>query len=88
MISTAKEGFFKKQSVRFLDFSSGMSQRRLVGQMRYNDALDKKQRLVMHDLVTHALDESGTNGDSLIDALNKLFKRLQEEGVAAGIIVE
>jgi hypothetical protein len=88
MISTAKDGFFKKQSVRFLDFSAGMQQRQVVATLQYNDILDNNARLGFHDLITHALDESGMNGQTLREALCSLFQGLQKEGVGFGTIAE
>ena len=88
MISTAKDGIFKKQSVRFLDFSAGMQHRRIVAILKYNDILDKNDRLGLHDPITHSLDESGMKGQALLDSLTSLFQGLQKEGVGIGTIVE
>lgn len=73
VISTAKDGLFKKKSVTFLDFTVGWKNRRLVAKLQYNDILDKNACLALHDLITLALDEFGTNGQRLHDALSSLF---------------
>jgi hypothetical protein len=87
MISTAKEGFFKKQSVMFSDFTDGMENRRHVGKLLYNDALDSNARLGLHDAITHSLDEAGMAGVSLTDALHSLFDGLKAEGVGFGVLL-
>ena len=87
-ISTAKDGLFKKQSVAFLDFTAGWNNRRLVAKLQYNDILDKNARLGLHDPITHCIDESGMNGQSLVPALSSLFQKLEKEGIGCGLIAE
>jgi len=86
MISTAKEGFFLKQSTRFLDCSNGVSKRRIIADLHYNEILGKQERLVLHDMIVGVIDEFGRNGSSLKDALQTLFDELKKQGTGDGKI--
>ncbi|OGW37446.1 MAG: hypothetical protein A2Y97_00040 [Nitrospirae bacterium RBG_13_39_12] len=88
MISTAKEGVFKKQSVVFLDINMGMANRRPVAKLHYNDILTKEQRLQFHDIIVSVIDESGMNGLSLYDTLRDLFQGLRKEGIGSGFFTD
>ena len=86
MVSTAKEGFFQKQSVRISDCANGMSTRRVVAKLLYNSVLSKQDRLGLHDMLVASIDELGMGGYSLKEALQTLFERLKGEGIGWGII--
>ena len=88
MVSTAKEGIFKKQSVMFCDFTTGMESRRHVAKLLYNDVLDSDARLGLHDAITHTLDEAGMAGAPLTDALRSLFDGLKAEGMGFGALLD
>jgi len=88
MISTAKEGIFKKQSVMFSDVSEGMQSRRHVAKLVYNDVLDSKARLGLHDAITSHLDAAGMGGQPLTEALRTLFDGLKTEGVGFGALLD
>jgi len=80
-VSTAKDGFFKKQSMVIFDTSDGFSNRQLAAKFIYNELMDSNARLGMHDVIIHTIDESGMNGISLIEALSKLFLGLHEKNI-------
>lgn len=80
-ISTAKEGFFQKQSMLIYDTTSGFSNRQLAAKLVYNDWLDSNARLGLHDTIIHTIDESGMNGITLLETLQALLVGLHEEGV-------
>jgi hypothetical protein len=87
-ISTAKDGFFKKQSMVIFDTTDGFSNRRLVAKIVYNNLLDSNARLGQHDAIIHTIDESGMNGITLLETLSKLFEGLQKEGVGTAVVDE
>ena len=43
--------------------------------------MDSNARLSLHDVIIHAIDESGMNGVSLIETLSTLFHGLYKEGI-------
>ena len=88
MISTAKEGIFKRQSVMFSDFSEGMQNRKHIAKLVYNEALDSKARLDFHDTITVKLDEAGKSGQSLNEALHAIFDDLKTEMVGFGALLD
>jgi hypothetical protein len=88
VVSTAKDGLFKKQSVIISVFNSNMSDRRQVAKLQYHSHLDKKARLGLHGPVVHLIDEFGMNGKSLREALTLLFQKFQQEGIGYGIFLE
>lgn len=91
MISTAKDGIFKKQSVMFFDITLGMKKRALIAKLIYNnydDVVSKAQRLAFHDIIVSSLDEFGMKGYSLRDALEFLFKDFETQGIGIGIFVD
>ena len=88
MISTAKEGLFKKQSVMFSDITKGMGRRQHVAKLHYNNALDSKARLGLHDAITTHLDLAGMSGQSLRDALKSLFDGLKTESIGLGSLLD
>lgn len=88
IVSTAKDGFFKKQSVVFSVFTSSMSDRQPVAKLRYNDILDKEARLGLHDGIVHSIDEFGMSGQTLREALTFLFEGFRKEGIGMGIFFD
>jgi hypothetical protein len=88
MISTAKEGLFKKQSVMFSDITKGMERRQHIAKLIYNKTLDSSTRLGLHDAITAHLDSAGMAGQSLIDALRSLFEGLKSEGIGCGALMD
>jgi hypothetical protein len=87
MISTAKEGLFKKQSIIFSDLSGGMSSRRDVAKFLFNDHIGSPQRMEIHEVIAQLLDQQGMNGQSLRASLLDLFERLKEEGIGQGTMI-
>jgi hypothetical protein len=87
-ISTAKEGIFQKQSMVIFDTTGGFSNRQVAAKLVYNDRLDSKARLGLHDAIIHAIDESGMNGVSLLETLKKVFEGLHKEGIGRAVIDE
>ena len=87
-ISTAKDGFFHKQSMVIFDTTEGFSNRRVVAKLVYNDLLDSNARLGLHDAIIHTIDESGMNGINLLETLTRLFEGLQKEGIGTAVIDE
>lgn len=87
-ISTAKDGFFKKQSMVIFDTTGGFSNRQVAAKLVYNDLLDSNARLGLHDAIIHTIDESGMNGIPLLETLNTLFEGLQREGIGTAVIEE
>lgn len=87
-ISTAKDGFFRKQSMVIWDTSGGFSNRRLAAKMVYNDRLDSNARLELHDTIIHAIDESGMNGIALLETLETILLGLHREGIGTPTFLE
>lgn len=80
-VSTAKDGFFQKQSMVIFDTTRGFSNRQLAAKLIYNDLLDSNARLDLHDTIIHTIDESGMNGINLLKTLQALLVGLHEEGI-------
>jgi hypothetical protein len=87
MISTAKEGIFRKQSVMFSDVSEGMQRRSHVAKLLYNDSFNSMARLDLHDAIAADLDAAGMRGLSLTEALQALFDDLKSRGVGFGSLL-
>ena len=87
-VSTAKDGFFKKQSMIIWDTTNGIEGRQVAAKLEYNKALDADARLGLHDAIIHAIDESGMAGIGLAQTLATLCERLHKEGVASPSIAE
>ena len=87
LISTAKDGLFKKQSIIFSDLSGGMSSRRDVAKFLFNDQIGSPQRMDLHDVIAQLIDKDGMNGQSLRAALTYLFERLKQEGIGQGTML-
>ena len=80
-VSTAKDGFFKKQSMVIFDTTEGFSNRQVAAKFIFNELLDSNARLGMHDAIIHAIDESGMSGISLVKTLSTLLVRVHEESM-------
>lgn len=80
-ISTAKAGFFQKQSMEIFDHTRGFSWHP-IAKLIYNDLLDSDTRLEMHDIIIDKIDEAGMNGVALIDILVSLCELVQQESIA------
>ena len=87
-ISTAKDGFLKKQCMVIWDTSGGFSNRQLAAKMVYNDLLDSNARLGLHDTIIHAIDESGMNGIALLATLETILIGLHKEGIGTPTFLE
>lgn len=87
-ISTVKEGFFRKQSMVIFDTTKEFSNRCVAAKLIYNDLLDPNARIGLHDAIIHTIDESGMNGNSLLETLTKLFEGLHKEGIGTAVIDE
>ncbi len=88
MISTAKEGIFKKQSVMFSDFSDGMENRRHVAKLVYSDRLDSEARLDFHDQIAAHLDGGGMAGQTLRESLHDLFAAVAADETGFGALLD
>ena len=88
MISTAKDGWFRKQSMIFWDINAGMASRRQVAKLFFNGFLSSAQRIELHDVISHVIDEGGMSGKSLGDTLTELFDGLKREGIGFGTMIE
>lgn len=80
-VSTAKEGFFKKQSLVVFDTTNGFSNRQVAAKFVFNDLMNSNERLGLHDVIIHNIDASGMKDISLIETLSVLFQRLHNEGI-------
>jgi hypothetical protein len=87
LMSTAKEGLFKKQSMIFSDLSGGLESPRQIARFLFNDHIDSPQRMEYHDVIAQLLDRDGMNGQSLRSSLLYLFERFKEEGIGQGTMI-
>lgn len=86
MVSTSKEGLFKKQSTMVFETPAGqLRPRRAVAKIIYADSLRPGDRLQMHDIVAKLLNEAGESV-SLGNALERCSKSLKGSGVASEVI--
>ena len=67
------------------DTTGGFSNRRVAAKLTYNDLLDSNARLGLHDAIIHTIDESGMNGITLIETLERLFEGIHREGIGTAI---
>ena len=89
IVSTAKEGLFKRFSTVILEGNSGSlaTEMRPCGKLIYADALGGKERLQIHDCLVNFLDESGDDtGMMLGDSLEVIFGDFKKRGVAKEVI--
>jgi len=68
--------------------SAEMSSRRHVAKLLFNDIISSAQRIELHDIIVHVIDEAGMSGKSLRDTLTELFEGLRKEGVAFGTVFD
>ena len=61
-------------------------QRVLVGVLVYSDALEKIDRLKMHDTIASYMDTTGAQGISMNNALKTLFANFEKDGIGVGTI--
>jgi hypothetical protein len=87
MISTAKDGLLKKQSVSFFDISAGRDSPRRIARLVYNDSLGSQQRLDLHDRIVSSIDSAGSKGLSLQESIQQLFDALKKELIGLGTFV-
>jgi hypothetical protein len=85
MVSTAKEGFFKRQSTVVYEIrsSDGISDRHPLIKFLYSPTLSSGERLSQHENIVEILDRLGSENDSLSleDAVFKVDDFLRAEGV-------
>ncbi len=83
MVSTAKEGFFKKQSTEILEVAIDGARRR-VGRLIYAASLSSAERLQMHEAIVKGLD--GSDGCPLGIALEMICDEMRSRGIASEAI--
>ena len=87
-VSTAKEGWFQKQSTIILEpkigntVGAGAAGLRPCGKVIYSPTLRKSDRLQFHDVIAKTLDAFGEEGCTLEDALEQIFVDLKRRGIA------
>jgi len=88
-VSTAKEGWFQKQSTIILEpkigntMGAGPAGLRPCGKVIYSPALRKGDRLHFHDILAQMLDALGEEGCTLEEALEQIFTEWKRRGIAA-----
>jgi hypothetical protein len=91
-VSTAKEGWFQKQSTIILEPKIGntvggaASGLRPCGKVIYSPTLRKSDRLQFHDVIAKTLDAFGEEGFTLEEALEQIFVDLKRRGIAVETI--
>jgi hypothetical protein len=86
MVSTTKEGLFKKNSTMILEMPHGqLDLRRPVAKIIYTPSLRASDRLQMHELIVKLLDESG-DSITLGNAIKSISELLKERGIATEVI--
>ena len=83
MVSTAKEGFFKKQSTMISEVNPNGTRRR-VGRLIYASSLSSGERLQMHEVVIAGLND--LDGCSLGVAMSMVFGELRLRGLVADAV--
>ena len=87
-VSTAKEGWFQKQSTMILEpkigntVGAGAAGLRPCGKIIYSTTLRKSDRLQFHDVIAKTLDALGEEGCTLEEALEQIFADLKRKGIA------
>lgn len=84
-VSTAKEGFFQKQSTMISEGDTtgvGVAGLRPCGKVIYSSSLRKSDRLKLHDVLVETLHVLGQQGYSLRDALDRVFQDWRQRGIA------
>jgi uncharacterized protein len=91
-VSTAKEGWFQKQSTIIFEprigntVGAGPAGFRPCGKVIYSPALRKSDRLQLHDVIAKTLDAFGEEGCTLEEALEQVFADLKRRGIAVETI--
>jgi hypothetical protein len=88
VISTAKEGFFKRQSTIIIkgDRVQDKANARPCAKVIYTPSLKSSDRLSLHDGLANQIDELGEQGLSLGTAIDLCFKELKQRGIVAETI--
>lgn len=83
VVSTAKEGIFKKISTMIAEGGPVDLPNQLhpCGKLIYTDALSTKERYSFHDVVTKILNEAGENEILLGDAIQTMIIDMKERGI-------
>ena len=86
MVSTTKEGLFKRQSTMILEMPVGqLDPRRAVAKIIYSPSLCPSDRLQMHDALAKSLDAAGES-KSLGTAISSCTECLMVLGVVTEVI--
>jgi len=87
-VSTAKEGWFQKQSTIILEpkigntVGAGAAGLRACAKLIYSPTLRTSDRLQAHDILVKMLDAAGEEGCTLEEALEKIFADWKRRGIA------
>jgi hypothetical protein len=84
IISTAKEGLFKRQSTVIIegDYFQDRANAFPCAKIIYSPSLKSSDRLSLHDGLSNQIDELGEKGLSLRSAIDLCFRELKEKGIA------
>ena len=91
-VSTAKEGWFQKQSTIISEpkidnsVEAGPAGLRPCGKVIYSPTLRTSDRLQFHDAIAKTLDALGEGGCTLDEALEQVFVDLKRRGIAVETI--
>lgn len=82
VVSTAKEGIFRKQSTTIIegDIVQDRANSRACGKVIYAPSLRSSERQQFHDMICKLLDELGSEL-SLRKALDNIFDELKNRGI-------
>ena len=81
-VSTAKEGFFKKQSTRVY-FTGGEHGRqpKLIAEFKYNPAIESEGRIQLHDAFVADIDKLMMNGYDAMTASLEILRAAETESL-------
>lgn len=90
IVTTAKQGLFKKQSTAIYEMPRGqLSPRTPIAHLIYNESLSSAARIEAHELVARELDVKGDKGNSLSEAIRAVAHTLDVRGILSeGRIVD
>jgi len=88
VVSTAKEGFWQKQSTVVIegDMIQYPSLCHISGKIIYRDSVSSSQRLRLHDVICEALSGFGAEGHTLRATLDTIFEELTQQGFISDAI--
>ena len=88
VISTAKEGLFKKQSTVIIegDYFQDKANSFPCAKLIYTPSLKSRDRLKIHDGLADQIDELGEQGSSLKSAIDMCFRELKDKGIVVEAI--